>query len=95
VRSLLHKLGFRFHLYVNDLPDKLDIMLQKYKTVIEVRGCYWHRHQGCKDATLPKINTDFWKKKFAETVNKDIKNIDLYSLCVGLFHAILEWSRNL
>lgn len=77
VRSLLHKLGFRFRLHRKDLPGKPDIVLPKYKTVIEVRGCYWHRHLGCKDATLPKTNTEFWRKKFAETVNRDIKNVEL------------------
>lgn len=77
VRSLLHKLGFRFRLHRKDLPGKPDIVLPKYKTVIEVKGCYWHRHQGCKDATCPKTNTEFWEKKFAETVNRDIKNIEL------------------
>ena len=77
VRSLLHKLGFRFRLHRKDLPGKPDIVLPKYKTVIEVRGCYWHRHQECKDATCPKTNTEFWKKKFSETVNRDIKNIEL------------------
>ena len=53
------------------LPGKPDIALPKYKTVIEVRGCYWHRHEGCKDATTPSTNTEFWQKKFAENVARD------------------------
>ena len=71
VRSFLHRNGFRFRLHVKDLPGKPDIVLPKYKTVIEVRGCYWHRHEGCKDATIPSINTDFWQKKFADNVARD------------------------
>ena len=71
VRSFLHRNGFRFRLHVKDLPGKPDIVLPKYKTVIEVRGCYWHRHEGCKDATTPSTNTDFWQKKFAENVARD------------------------
>ena len=63
--------GFRFRLHVKDLPGKPDIVLPKYKTVIEVRGCYWHRHEGCKDATTPSTNTEFWKNKFAATVARD------------------------
>ena len=56
VRSFLHRNGFRFRFHVKDLPGKPDIVLPKYKTVIEVRGCYWHRHEGCKDATrLPEF----------------------------------------
>lgn len=68
VRSFLHRNGFRFRLHVKDLPGKPDIVLPKYKTVIEVRGCYWHRHEGCKDATVPSTNAEFWQKKFAENV---------------------------
>ena len=71
VRSFLHRNGFRFRLHVKDLPGKPDIVLPKYKTVVEVRGCYWHRHEGCKDATIPSTNTDFWQKKFAENVVRD------------------------
>ena len=71
VRSFLHRNGFRFRLHVKDLLGKPDIVLPKYKTVIEVRGCYWHRHEGCKDATTPSTNAVFWQKKFAENVARD------------------------
>ena len=71
VRSFLHRNGFRFRLHVKDFPGKPDIVLPKYKTVIEVRGCYWHRHENCKDATTPSTNTEFWKNKFAATVARD------------------------
>jgi len=76
VRSLLHRLGFRFRLHRKDLPGKPDIVLPKHKTVIEVRGCFWHRHQGCKDASTPKTNTEFWETKFLNTVNRDKNNIE-------------------
>ena len=71
VRSFLHRNGFRFRLHVKDLPGKPDIVLPKYKTVIEIRGCYWHRHEGCKDAATPSSNTDFWQKKFSENIARD------------------------
>lgn len=71
VRSFLHRNGFRFRLHVKNLPGKPDIVLSKYKTVIEVRGCFWHRHNGCKDATMPSTHTEFWQKKFAENVVRD------------------------
>ena len=48
-----------------------DVVLPKYKTVIEVRGCYWHRHQGCKYAYTPKTRIEFWQKKFAENIARD------------------------
>ena len=71
VRSFLHRNGFRFRLHAKDLPGKPDIVLPKYKTVIEVRGCFWHRHPGCKSATNPSSNVDFWQKKFAANVSRD------------------------
>lgn len=71
VRSFLHRNGFRFRLHVKDLPGTPDIVLPKYKTVIEVRGCYWHRHEGCKYAYMPKTRVEFWQRKFAENVSRD------------------------
>ena len=76
VRSFLHMHGFRFQLHVKNLPGHPDIVLSKYKTVIEVRGCFWHRHPGCKDATTPTTNVAFWKKKFEQNVTRDKKNAD-------------------
>ena len=71
VRKLLHHAGYRFRLYVSELPGKPDIVLPKYQTVIFVNGCYWHRHKGCKEATIPKTRADFWLKKFRRTVERD------------------------
>lgn len=71
VRSLLHALGFRFRLHPKGLPGKPDIVLSKYKTVVLVHGCYWHRHEGCSKATTPKSNTEFWQKKFKDNVERD------------------------
>ena len=71
VRSFLHGQGFRFRLHVKELPGHPDIVLPKYKTVIEIRGCYWHRHKGCKRTTTPSTNTEFWQKKFAENIARD------------------------
>ena len=71
VRSALHRAGYRFRLHVKDLPGTPDIILPKYKTIIEVRGCYWHRHEGCKYAYMPKTKIEFWKKKFAENISRD------------------------
>ena len=71
VRSALHRAGYRFRLHVKDLPGTPDIILPKYKTIIEVRGCYWHRHEGCKYAYMPKTKIEFWKKKFAENITRD------------------------
>ena len=74
VRSFLFRQGFRFRLHVKKLPGHPDIVLAKYKTVIEVRGCFWHRHPGCKIATTPSSNIDFWQEKFRKNVERDIAN---------------------
>ena len=71
VRSALHHAGYRFRLHVKDLPGKPDIVLSKYKTVIFVHGCFWHRHKGCSNATMPSTNQDFWKEKFSQNVKRD------------------------
>ncbi len=73
VRSLLHAMGHRYRLHRKDLPGKPDIVLPKYKTVIFINGCFWHRHSGCNNATMPKTNTEFWEKKLLENVERDIK----------------------
>lgn len=71
VRSILHRNGFRFRLHKNGLPGKPDIVLARYKTVIFVHGCFWHRHKGCPDATTPKTRTAFWVNKFKENTERD------------------------
>jgi len=77
VRSLLHKLGFRFRLRRNDLPGKPDNVLPKHRTVIFVHGCFWHRHQGCPHATTPASRQEYWLPKFGRTVDRDKKNQQL------------------
>ena len=75
VRSALHRAGFRFRLHSSKLPGKPDIILPKYKTVIFVNGCFWHRHPGCKRATMPSSNVDYWQKKFQRTVERDREEV--------------------
>lgn len=71
VRSLLHHMGYRFSLYRRNLPGKPDIVLPKYKTVIFVHGCFWHRHKGCKRCTTPSSNRKYWLKKFERNQAND------------------------
>ena len=71
VRSLLHRMGYRFRLHNSKLPGTPDIVLKKYKTVVFVNGCYWHRHKGCKRCTTPSENQDYWLPKFERRVQKD------------------------
>jgi DNA mismatch endonuclease, patch repair protein len=71
VRSILHGLGFRFRLHRSDLPGTPDIVLPKYRTVVFVHGCFWHRHEGCRRTTTPKTRQQFWVTKFMTNVERD------------------------
>ncbi len=72
VRSLLHQMGYRFRLHRKDLPGKPDIVLPKYRTIIFVHGCFWHRHSGCKFTSSPKSRIDFWEDKFRKNIERDL-----------------------
>ena len=74
VRSMLHRAGFRYSLRRKDLPGKPDIVLPKYKTVIFVHGCFWHRHKGCPEASVPKTRRTFWENKLNANVARDERN---------------------
>lgn len=74
VRKMLHRLGYRFRLHRRDLPGTPDIVLPKYKTVIFVHGCFWHRHPDCKYTTTPKTRKEFWDGKFLKNINRDTNN---------------------
>lgn len=71
VRSLLHQLGFRFRLHRQGLPGSPDIVLPRFRTVVFVHGCFWHRHCGCRFAYEPKSRISFWRKKFARNLERD------------------------
>ena len=71
VRRYLHSKGFRFRLHKKELPGRPDIVLPKYGAVIQVHGCYWHRHKNCRLAYEPKSRREFWLEKFAQNVRRD------------------------
>jgi DNA mismatch endonuclease (patch repair protein) len=73
VRRALHRLGFRFRLYVRDLPGRPDIVLPKYRTIIQVKGCFWHGHT-CRDGRLPKSNRAYWVPKLLQNRKRDSAN---------------------
>ena len=88
VRRLLHSMGYRFRLHSKGLPGSPDIVLPKYKTVFFVHGCFWHRHENCKYASMPKTRQEFWESKFKANVKRDleiqekIKNIGWQSVVI-------------
>ena len=71
LRSALHHLGFRYQLHRKNLPGNPDLIFPKYRSVIMVHGCFWHRHLNCKAASMPMSNREFWRNKFAATIKRD------------------------
>lgn len=71
VRRSLHAQGFRFRLHVAGLPGRPDIILPKHRAAILVHGCFWHRHPGCRFATVPATRPEFWAEKFQRNVERD------------------------
>lgn len=71
VRKLVHRLGFRFRLHRRDLPGSPDIVFYRFRKVIFVHGCFWHRHPGCKYAYTPKSRAEFWIQKLEANVWRD------------------------
>ncbi|WP_242923098.1 very short patch repair endonuclease [Pontibacter liquoris] len=75
VRKFLFSEGYRYRLHVKELPGKPDIVLPKYKTVINVHGCFWHGHEGCKSYVIPKTNTEWWLRKINRNKVRDDQNL--------------------
>lgn len=71
VRRAAHALGLRFRLHRKDLPGKPDLVFPKFRLAVFVHGCFWHRHSGCRKATLPKSRADFWSAKFTSNQQRD------------------------
>ncbi len=77
VRSLAHRLGYRFRLHRKDLPGKPDLVFPSRKKVIFVHGCFWHGHECARGARIPKTNSDYWIKKITNNMERDRSNIVL------------------
>lgn len=75
LRRSLHRIGLRYRLHHKGLPGSPDIVFPRFKAVVFVHGCFWHRH-GCKATTTPDTNRDFWSKKFDENVARDRRHND-------------------
>jgi DNA mismatch endonuclease (patch repair protein) len=74
VRRMVHRMGCRFRLHVNELPGTPDLVFPSRKKIILVNGCFWHCHKGCKKARVPKSNVEFWRSKFLKNQQRDRVN---------------------
>ncbi|WP_114360523.1 MULTISPECIES: very short patch repair endonuclease [Rhodopseudomonas] len=81
VRRAAHSLGLRFRIQQKDLPGKPDLIFPRWRIAIFVHGCFWHRHRGCKKATMPKSRRQFWRTKFERNVARDERVIQELEGC--------------
>ncbi len=75
IRSMIHRMGYRFRLHRRDLPGSPDIVLPKLRKVIFVHGCFWHGHEGCPRSARPVQNAVFWDKKLSRNIQRDNANL--------------------
>jgi DNA mismatch endonuclease (patch repair protein) len=78
VRKVLHNSGIRYRLHARNLPGKPDLSNKSKNFAIFVNGCFWHQHKGCKRASIPKSNTDYWIPKLEKNVNRFKENLDRF-----------------
>jgi DNA mismatch endonuclease (patch repair protein) len=93
VRRFLHGQGLRYRLHDRGLPGAPDLVLRRHGVVIFVHGCYWHRHEGCKYATTPVSNVEFWETKFAGNIRRD--RIAVAKLQKASWRVIVLWECGL
>jgi DNA mismatch endonuclease (patch repair protein) len=75
VRRLVHALGYRFRLHRRDLPGQPDLVFPRLGKVIQVHGCFWHRHACGAGQSTPATRLDYWNAKFARNVERDRRNL--------------------
>src|SRR5699024_5205427 len=93
VRKYLHSKGFRYGLHQKSLPGSPDLVFKKYNAVIFVNGCFWHGHENCKYATLPKSRKNYWKNKISKNKKRDKKAIN--NLLNNSWRVLVIWSCSL
>ena len=93
VRSLAHRMGYRFRLHRDNLPGKPDLVFPKFQKVIFVHGCFWHGHGCVRGARVPKGNREYWLKKISGNRTRDQKN--LARLTTAGWKALVIWECDL
>ncbi len=89
IRRGLHALGFRYRLHDRKRPGRPDLVFPRYRAVVFVNGCFWHRHEGCRYASTPATRPDFWTEKFRLNVARDRKNVT--TLLASGWRVALVW----
>lgn len=89
VRRVTHAMGYRYRLHYAALPGKPDMVFPARKKIIDVRGCFWHRHGNCSESHMPKSNADYWRPKLNRNVVRDRRNMREWRR-LG-WHALTIW----
>lgn len=89
VRSLLWRAGYRYRIHRRDLPGKPDIVFPGRRKVIFVHGCFWHQHEGCRRASLPKSRQEYWLPKLARNCARDVAARD--ALTTAGWESLVVW----
>lgn len=89
VRSLLHRLGYRFRLHRKGLPGSPDIVLPSRRVAIFVNGCFWHGHDCTRGSRAPKANAEYWRAKIARNRARDGENLS--ALAALGWRAVTLW----
>jgi DNA mismatch endonuclease (patch repair protein) len=89
VRKVAHRLGFRFRLHRSDLPGNPDMAFPGLRCAIFVHGCFWHRHQNCRRASMPVTRAEYWTKKFNATISRDRRAVE--SLTQAGWRTLIIW----
>ena len=71
VRRLLHAMGYRFRIHRRDLPGTPDIVFPGRRKAIQIHGCFWHQHEGCRHGRMPVTRQHYWMPKFARNKERD------------------------
>ena len=74
VRSMLHRMGYRFRLHVKNLPGKPDIVLPRHGKVVLVHGCFWHQHSQCREGRIPNSRQHYWLPKLTRNIERDLEH---------------------
>lgn len=89
VRKLVHSMGYRYTIHNKNLPGRPDVVFPSRRKIIDVRGCFWHRHFECRLAAVPRTRQDFWLAKFQATIARDERN--LAELNAAGWNVLIVW----
>ena len=89
IRSMVHRMGYRFRLHRRDLPGCPDLVFPSRRKVIFVHGCFWHRHPGCPMARIPKTRVEYWTSKLEANAVRDARHLE--ALKAKRWRALVIW----